>query len=89
MLARISAIRRVQRLVVVPARYNSSNSSRTEGSVARSKGFSKKEKAHEDEYVHRHEMELLQKMRAQIEKKKLELDALEKKQAELEKNNKK
>jgi len=54
--------------------------------VAQSKGFSKKEKAHEDEYVYRHEMELLTKMKAEIEKKKVELEALEKRQAELEQN---
>lgn len=85
MLARFSAVRAVPRLVVVPVRYTTSGS---EGSVAQSKGFSKKEKAHEDEYVHRHEMQLLAKMKAEIERKKVELEALEKKQAELEQNSK-
>ncbi|GLB44582.1 putative mitochondrial ATPase inhibitor, IATP [Lyophyllum shimeji] len=81
MLARLSAVRAVPRLVVVPVRYTSN----TEGGVAQgSKAFSKKEKAAEDQYVHQHEMELLAKMKAEIEKKKVELDALEKKQAELE-----
>ncbi|KAG6829232.1 hypothetical protein H0H92_005234 [Tricholoma furcatifolium] len=85
MLARISALRTIPRVVVVPVRYQSGP---TEGSVAKSREFGKKEKAHEDEYVHRHEMELLKKMREQIIAKKKELDALEKAEAELEKNHK-
>ncbi|KAG5651533.1 hypothetical protein H0H81_008295 [Sphagnurus paluster] len=85
MLSRVTAIRALPRVAFVPARFASSQ---VEGSVAQSKGFSKKEKAHEDEYVHRHEMELLAKMRAQIEKKKLELDELQKKHEELEKGQK-
>ncbi|KAG5643186.1 hypothetical protein DXG03_001390 [Asterophora parasitica] len=60
MLSRISVVRSAPRLFVVPVRYKTSS---VEGSVAQSKGFSKKEKAHEDEYVHRHELELLQKIR--------------------------
>ncbi|RDB17559.1 hypothetical protein Hypma_001000 [Hypsizygus marmoreus] len=83
---RISAVRRIPQLVIVPARFTSSQ---VEGSVAQSKGFSKKEKAHEDEYIHRHEVELLQKLKAEIEKKKTELDDLTKKHSELEKNSKK
>ncbi|KAF8646263.1 hypothetical protein AX16_007303 [Volvariella volvacea WC 439] len=85
MLAARTIARRVPRLAVVPARYKSSQ---VEGSVARSREFGKKEKAHEDEYVHRHEQELLRKLKAQIDAKKAELDALEKEHAELEKNNK-
>ncbi|KAG2752219.1 hypothetical protein P692DRAFT_20724550 [Suillus brevipes Sb2] len=41
-------------------------SSVKEGSVAQSKGFSKKEKAHEDEYARRHEAELLRKLKAEV-----------------------
>ncbi|KAF8064218.1 hypothetical protein FPV67DRAFT_1504016 [Lyophyllum atratum] len=87
MLARFTAVRAVPRLAFVPVRYATSG---TEGSVAHgSKSFKAKEKAHEDEYIHRHEMELLAKMKEEIERKKIELDALESKQRELEKNHKK
>ncbi|KAG2076033.1 hypothetical protein BDR04DRAFT_814218 [Suillus decipiens] len=41
-------------------------SSIREGSVAQSKGFSKKEKAHEDEYARKHEAELLRKLKAEV-----------------------
>ncbi|KAG2348556.1 hypothetical protein BDR05DRAFT_526754 [Suillus weaverae] len=41
-------------------------SSVREGSVAQSKGFSKKEKAHEDEYARKHEAELLRKLKAEV-----------------------
>ncbi|KAF9463344.1 hypothetical protein BDZ94DRAFT_1308861 [Collybia nuda] len=85
MLARITAVRRVPQLVFVPMRLKSSQ---VEGSVAQSKGFSEKERAHENEYARRHEIELLQKMRENIEKKKLELERLEKEREELEKNHK-
>ncbi|TFK68001.1 hypothetical protein BDN72DRAFT_898506 [Pluteus cervinus] len=82
MLARIAA-RRVPRLATaVPMRFKSSG---VEGSVAQSREFGKKEKAHEDQYVHQHEVAQLKKLREQIEKKKTELDALEKEQADLEK----
>ncbi|PFH50359.1 hypothetical protein AMATHDRAFT_61176 [Amanita thiersii Skay4041] len=80
MLARFTAARRLPQLFAV--RYSSSQ---VEGSVAKSKEFSKKEKAHEDEYIHRHEMEQLAKMRKQIEQKKAELEALEKEREALEK----
>ncbi|KAF8841662.1 hypothetical protein BDN67DRAFT_500923 [Paxillus ammoniavirescens] len=52
------------------------------GSVAQSKEFGKKERAHEDEYARRHEAELLRKLKAetlQIEAKKKELAELESK----------
>ncbi|KAG6850394.1 hypothetical protein H0H93_013949 [Arthromyces matolae] len=84
MLARLSALRAVPRMAFVPVRYTSSQ---VEGSVAQSKGFSKKEKAHEDEYAHRHEMELLKKMRDEIAKKKVELEDLQKREDELTKKN--
>ncbi|EDR09691.1 uncharacterized protein LACBIDRAFT_319042 [Laccaria bicolor S238N-H82] len=70
--ARISVARRLPTVFV--ARYTDG---RVEGTVAQSKGFSKKEKAHEDEYIHRHEMELLQKMKKQIEARKKELEELQ------------
>ncbi|KAJ7088567.1 hypothetical protein C8R43DRAFT_1050801 [Mycena crocata] len=85
MLSRISAARRLPQLVATSKRFTSSLK---EGSVAQSKGFSEKEKAHENEYARRHEAQLLQKMRAEIEKKKTELEQLEKEhQAEIEKHN--
>ncbi|KAI0033507.1 hypothetical protein K488DRAFT_84866 [Vararia minispora EC-137] len=55
---------------------------RTEGSVAESKGFSKKEKAVEDQYARKHEQEQLAKLRKEIEKKKAELASLEQQAAE-------
>ncbi|KIJ61215.1 hypothetical protein HYDPIDRAFT_31519 [Hydnomerulius pinastri MD-312] len=59
-------------------------SSVKEGSVAQSKGFSKKEKAHEDEYARRHEADLLRKLKAEIEAKKQEVNTKLHLQAELE-----
>ncbi|KAG5730267.1 hypothetical protein E4T56_gene10564 [Termitomyces sp. T112] len=82
MLARFSALRSFPRLVVVPVRHTSS---KVEGSVAQSKEFSKKEAAHENEYVHRHDLELLAKLKAEIEKKQQELDELHKVESELKK----
>ncbi|KAH7908844.1 hypothetical protein BJ138DRAFT_1156697 [Hygrophoropsis aurantiaca] len=69
----------VSRTALVGRRYTSSAK---EGSVAQSKGFNKKEKAHEDEYARRHEAELLRKLKAEIESKKQELADLENKHAE-------
>ncbi|KAF8797661.1 hypothetical protein BYT27DRAFT_7204059 [Phlegmacium glaucopus] len=82
MLSRLSAVRRLPRTFAV--RYYTDG--RTEGSVAQSKGFSKKEKAHEDQYIKQHEQQQLQKLKAQIDAKKAELNSLEQ---ELEKNTKK
>ncbi|KAJ6615375.1 hypothetical protein B0H10DRAFT_2041137 [Mycena sp. CBHHK59/15] len=70
MLSRIAAVRRLPQLATAPRRFTSSLK---EGSVAQSKGFSEKEKAHENEYARRHEAQQLQKLRAEIEKKKTEL----------------
>ncbi|KAL5525033.1 hypothetical protein ACEPAF_8902 [Sanghuangporus sanghuang] len=53
-----------------------------EGAVAQSKEFSKKERAHEDQFVKQHEMEQLKRLRADIEKKRAELESLEKEHAE-------
>jgi len=64
---------------MLSVRYNSGPA----GSVAQSKGFSKKEKAHEDEFIHRQEMAKLEKMKKEIEKKKQELDKLSKEHEEL------
>ncbi|KAF8890706.1 hypothetical protein BD779DRAFT_243636 [Infundibulicybe gibba] len=85
MLSRLS-VRRAPRFTAIALRYSSSQ---VEGSVAQSKGFNKKEKAHEDEYARRHEAELLKKMREQIEAKKKELDNLEKEHQELSQSVKK
>ncbi|KAJ7682846.1 hypothetical protein B0H17DRAFT_1205459 [Mycena rosella] len=83
MLSRISAVRRLPQLTAVPRRFTSSLK---EGSVAQSKGFSEKEKAHENEYARRHDAELLHKMKADMEKKKTELEQLEREyQAEAQK----
>jgi hypothetical protein len=66
---------------LVAARHLSSNT-RSEGSVASSKGFSAKEKAQEDQYARKHEVELLKKLRKEIEAKKSELASLEQQHAE-------
>lgn len=50
---------------------------RVEGSVAESKTFNKREKAHEDQYVREHEKQVLEKLRKNIEAKKDELAKLE------------
>ncbi|KAJ7737870.1 hypothetical protein DFH07DRAFT_752816 [Mycena maculata] len=63
MFSRITAARRLPQLVAVPRRWTSSVK---EGSVAQSKGFRRKERAHENEYARRHETQLLQKMRAEV-----------------------
>ncbi|KIM41952.1 hypothetical protein M413DRAFT_445148 [Hebeloma cylindrosporum] len=85
MLSRIAIARRVPRAFAAPVRMFNG---RTEGTVAQSKGFNKKEKAHEDEYIHRHEQEQLAKMKAEIEKKKQELETLKKDYHELENSKK-
>lgn len=54
----------------------------SEGSVAQSKGFNKKEKAHEDQYTRKHEREQLEKLRKEIEAKQAELAKLEEKTGE-------
>ncbi|KDQ52447.1 hypothetical protein JAAARDRAFT_198361 [Jaapia argillacea MUCL 33604] len=61
-----------------------SYSGRVEGSVASSREFGKKERAHEDQYARAHEAEQLKKLRDQIEKKKQELAQLESEHAEVE-----
>ncbi|KAF9546252.1 hypothetical protein CPC08DRAFT_379804 [Agrocybe pediades] len=85
MLSRISAVRAVPRAFAT----RSYVTGRTEGSVAQSKGFNKKEKAHEDQYVLQHEREQLEKLRAQIKAKQAEIDSLEKQHDELEQSAKK
>ncbi|KAL0952782.1 hypothetical protein HGRIS_007007 [Hohenbuehelia grisea] len=83
MLARLTAVRRLPQVVSVSVRHSSSLK---EGATAQSREFSKKEKAHEDQYVRQHEQELLKKLRDQIESKKQELANLEKEhQSELAK----
>ncbi|KAJ7619457.1 hypothetical protein FB45DRAFT_1033312 [Roridomyces roridus] len=75
MFSRITAARRLPQIITVPKRFTSSIN---EGSVASSKDFGRKEKAHEDQYTRARETELLKKMRAEIDKKKSELERLEK-----------
>ncbi|VDC03142.1 unnamed protein product [Peniophora sp. CBMAI 1063] len=74
MFARIAA--RAPELRTIARRAYSTG--RSEGSVAESKGFSKKEKAVEDQYARKHEAEQLKKIRAQIEQKQKEIAELEK-----------
>jgi len=69
------------RSVIVIARTSPARaytSSTREGSVAASKEFGKKEKAHEDQYIKQAERKKLEKIRAEMEKKKAELEELQK-----------
>ncbi|TFK29097.1 hypothetical protein FA15DRAFT_664413 [Coprinopsis marcescibilis] len=84
-LRRIAATPRTVPAAFLAVR-NYSVAGRAEGSVAQSKGFNKKEKAHEDQYVHNHELEQLKKLKASIEAKKAELNKLEQEHADLENN---
>ncbi|KAJ2915357.1 hypothetical protein MD484_g5084, partial [Candolleomyces efflorescens] len=81
---RTVAARRVVSRVPVAAR--SYTIGRSEGSVAESRGFNKKEKAHEDQYVHKHEAEQIAKLRAQIEAQEAEVAKLKEQEAELKAN---
>jgi len=86
MFSRTSLIRRLPQLTATSKRFASSLK---EGSVAQSKGFSEKEKAHENRYAHDRETAQLEKMRAEIDRKKAELDQLQKEHdAELRKTGK-
>ncbi|KAI6030311.1 hypothetical protein EDC04DRAFT_2711345 [Pisolithus marmoratus] len=73
MLARVTRVVSARRVPLGMRGY----SGRTEGSVAQTKEFGKKERAHEDEYARRHDAELLRKLKAEVEKKKKELADLE------------
>jgi len=53
-------------------------SSAREGSVAASREFGKREKAHEDQYIKQEERKKLEKIKAKMEKKKAELAELQK-----------
>ncbi|KAG6331426.1 hypothetical protein ID866_7659 [Astraeus odoratus] len=70
MLARITRISPVLRAPIAARMYSSG---RSEGSVAQTREFGKKERAHEEEYTRRHDAELLRKLKAEIEAKKQEL----------------
>jgi len=70
------ALRQLSLATRVSAR--SYTSSFTEGSVAASKEFGKKEKAHEDQYIKKEERRKLEKLREKMEKKKAELAELQK-----------
>ncbi|KAI9430868.1 hypothetical protein H4582DRAFT_1992008 [Lactarius indigo] len=80
MLARIS-FRQAPLAARVYAR--SYTSSIKEGSVAASREFGKKEKAHEDQYIKQEERRKLEKLRAEMEKKKAELAELQKQHDEI------
>jgi len=75
MYSRIS-LRQLSLAARVSAR--SYTSSSKEGSVAASKEFGKKGKAHEDQYIKQEERRKLEKLRAEMEKKKAELAELQK-----------
>jgi len=75
MLSRIS-LRQISLGARASAR--SYTSSSREGSVAASREFGKKEKAHEDQYIKQEERKKLEKIRAKMEKKKAELAELQK-----------
>ncbi|KAF9472671.1 hypothetical protein BDN70DRAFT_777854, partial [Pholiota conissans] len=64
MISRVAAVRRLPRAFAVPARLYTIG--RTEGSVAESKSFGKKEKAHEDQFIRKHEAEQLAKLKAEV-----------------------
>ncbi|PPR03289.1 hypothetical protein CVT26_008123 [Gymnopilus dilepis] len=85
MLSRLSAVRRLPRTFAAPVRMYSDNLGRTQGTVAQHKGFDKKEKAHEDQFIRKHEAELLAKLREQIDSRKNEIAELEKQHEELSK----
>ncbi|KAI0060169.1 hypothetical protein BV25DRAFT_1828290 [Artomyces pyxidatus] len=74
--------RTAARRLAVRAPVRAYTTSAKEGSVASSREFSKKEKAHEDQYARKHERELLEKLKKEIDAKKAELDELEKQHAE-------
>ncbi|KAK7055084.1 INH1 subunit of the mitochondrial F1F0 ATP synthase [Favolaschia claudopus] len=74
MFSRLSVVRRLPQLTATSKRFTSSLK---EGSVAQSKGFSEKERAHENEYARRQEAQVLEKLKAEIERKKTELDQLQ------------
>jgi len=78
-----TALLRTRTAAVVGARMYS------EGSTARDPGWSKKEKAVEDQYAHNREVEALTKMRKQAADKKKELEDLERSIQETEKQSKK
>nr|GAT52729.1 predicted protein [Mycena chlorophos] len=82
MLARIAALKRVP---VAAVRYSSG------GTVnSGSKGFKDKEGAQENEYARRQEAEQLRKLRVEIERKKRELEDLQKEHdAEVQKHDSK
>ncbi|KAF8904767.1 hypothetical protein CPB84DRAFT_1772774 [Gymnopilus junonius] len=58
---------------------------RSAGATAQDPGFNKREKAQEDMFVRKHELELLANLRNQIEARKVEIQALKKQEAELAK----
>ncbi|KAL4077609.1 hypothetical protein J3A83DRAFT_4368940 [Scleroderma citrinum] len=74
MLARVSPTLYARRLSLAMRTYSTG---RSEGSVAQTREFGKKEKAHEDEYARRHDAELLRKLKADIEAKQKQVAELE------------
>ncbi|KAI0052456.1 hypothetical protein FA95DRAFT_1601824 [Auriscalpium vulgare] len=74
MLARLSS----RRIAVRSLPMRTYTTSVKDGSVASSREFGKKEKAHEDQYARKHEREQLEKLKKEIDAKKAELAELEK-----------
>ncbi|KAL9710524.1 hypothetical protein Ac2012v2_006058 [Leucoagaricus gongylophorus] len=62
MLVRLTTVRRLPQTLGVRL----FSSIRPEGSVAQSKEFSKKERAHEDQFIRQHEQEQLRKLKADV-----------------------
>ncbi|ETW79808.1 hypothetical protein HETIRDRAFT_410465 [Heterobasidion irregulare TC 32-1] len=81
MLARV-----VPRSIVLARGARTYTSSAREGSVATSKEFGKKEKAHEDQYARKHEREQLEKLKKEIDRKKAELADLQKQHDDVSKS---
>ncbi|KIY48563.1 hypothetical protein FISHEDRAFT_73531 [Fistulina hepatica ATCC 64428] len=79
MLSRLSVARRVPQSLAFARSYTTSGS---DGSVAQDHAWKGKERAAEDQFARRHEVELLEKMRREILKKRDELTKLEQKHAE-------
>jgi len=70
------ALRQLSLAARVSAR--SYTTSAREGSVAASREFGKKEKAHEDQYIKKEERRKIEKLKEKMDKKKAELAALQK-----------
>jgi len=83
MLSRTITLRRVSGVFVTQKRLFAD--SRKEGSVAQTKGFQTKEKAHEDQYVHRQNVVNLEKIKRKLEENREEGEKLQAEHDELAK----